>query len=51
MGDGYGGRGVEHVVAAGDMQFKGPERAGGGDDLEAGEAALRQLPCNENSSR
>ena len=28
VGDGYGGGGVEHVVAAGDMEFKGAERAG-----------------------
>ena len=40
VGDGHGGRGIEHIVASGDMQFKRPQRPQRGHHLKAREAAL-----------
>ena len=45
VGDGDGGGGVEHVVAAGDVEFEGTERSGSGVHLKAGEAA--RAPAGE----
>ena len=49
MGDGDGGSGVEDVVASGNMEFEGTERAESRSDLEAGEVGRRFADCHAAS--